>query len=360
MNVSLIIPAYNEQAVLPHLRSRVAAVLATLPEYEFEVLLVDDHSTDATPELIAEWARADARVRGVRLARNSGSHAAVRAGLAQCAGACAVVLAADLQDPPELLTGLLANWRTGGDIIWATRAQRRGVGLFGRWSSRFYWSVMRHIALPETPPHGADVVLLDRKVINALTPVTEKNTSLLALLAWMGFRQQHVPYVKAPRAAGRSGWTLAKRCKLAVDSVVSFSTLPIRLTWWCGSAFLAAAVVWAIALLGGWRPLGGADALIIGLLLVGFGLLLTFVGALGEYVWRAYDETRGRPMYLIERFIGSQVSGFVPVDPLQEVPCDAYGAVHGPENAIPTARVPDHAGPATRLRQRHVHAGADG
>jgi dolichol-phosphate mannosyltransferase len=360
MRVSLVIPAYNEEAVLPRLRARLTAVAATLPEFDFEIILVDDHSADSTPQLLEEWAAADSRVRGLRLARNSGSHAAVAAGLSRCSGDCAVVLAADLQDPPELLVELLAKWREGFDVVWAVRAGRRGVSWLARACSHVYWTMMRRIVLAETPPQGADVVLLDRKVIEAVTAIGEKNTSLLGLLVWLGFRQAHVPYVKAERAAGQSRWTLAKRCRLAIDSVVSFSALPIRMTWLCGLVLLCAALVWAAVWTAGLAPAAGADAAIIGLLLLGFGVLLTFLGALGEYVWRAYDEVRRRPAYLIERVIAAPESRFVPAAAPREVVADANRSVSGFEGAVPAARSRDSAGAATGVRELHVHAGTDG
>ncbi|MBP7745302.1 MAG: glycosyltransferase family 2 protein [Phycisphaerae bacterium] len=315
MRVSVVIPAYNEADTLPLLRGRMTAVMDALHAYDFELVLVDDHSADATPERIAEWAALDGRVRGVRFARNCGSHAAAAAGLARCTGDCAVLMAADLQDPPELLAELLAPWRDGYDVVWAARAGRRGIGWRERLCSRAYWALMRFIAASDAPAEGADVVLLDRKVIDALNAIGEKHTSLLALVTWLGFRQKHISYVKEARAAGASGWTFTKRLKLAIDSVVSFSALPIRLTWLCGLLFLAADALWITAVLGGWLTglwyVSAAIAAIISLLLLGFGVLLTFLGAAGEYLWRAYDEVRGRPRYVIERVLEPADSRFV-------------------------------------------------
>ena len=174
---------------------------------------------------------------------------------------------------------------------------------------------MRVVAARNAPAEGAGVVLLDRKVIDALNAIGEKHTSLLALVTWLGFRQKHISYVKEARAAGASGWTFTKRLKLAIDSVVSFSALPIRLTWLCGLLFLAADALWITAVLGGWLTglwyVSAAITAIIGLLLLGFGVLLTFLGAAGEYLWRAYDEVRGRPRYVIERVLEPADSRFV-------------------------------------------------
>jgi glycosyltransferase involved in cell wall biosynthesis len=360
MRISVVIPAFNEAATLPRLRARLTAVAEKLSEHEFEFVLVDDHSADATPVLIEEWTRADPRVRGLRLARNSGSHAAVAAGLARCTGDCAAVLAADLQDPPELLERLLAKRRAGFDIVWAVRVGRRGGTWLDRACSRLYWSTMRRIVLPDTPEQGADVVLLDRRVVDALTAIGEKNTSLLSLVVWLGFRQTSIAYVKCERTAGRSGWTWAKRCQLAIDSIVSFSTLPLRLTWLCGLLFLAATVAWvAVVALGG-LAVGPADAAIIGLLLLGFGVLLTFLGALGEYVWRVHDQVRGRPAYVVERLIGSVASRFVPTAAVREVTLDAIHPTGGLEGPVPATCGGDHPRASAGVRKLHVHAGAGG
>ena len=179
--VSVVIPAYNEQAALPLLRSRLTRVIDHVPDYAFEILIVDDHSTDATTALLEEWAAAEPRLRSIRLAHNCGSHVASTAGLLHCTGRCAILMAADLEDPPELIPQLLARWRAGHDVVWAIRAGGRGVSWHVRLISRLYWSLMRRIAVPQTPPHGADAVLLDRRVLNALRQVSEKNTSLISL-----------------------------------------------------------------------------------------------------------------------------------------------------------------------------------
>jgi dolichol-phosphate mannosyltransferase len=230
------------------------------------------------------------------------------AGLAQCTADCAVIMAADLQDPPELAAQLVERWQAGHDVVWGVRAARQGEHWQTRVASRAYWALMRAIMGPQTPAAGADVVLLGRPVIDALNAAPEKNTSLLALIQWLGFRQTHVSYVKAPRAGGRSGWTLSKRVKLALDSVLSFSSAPIRLTWLAGIVWLAAAALWTLTCLIGWLAGGVASpllALLLSVVLAGVGSLLVGLGLVGEYVWRAYDSARGRPRFVIERYLGT-------------------------------------------------------
>lgn len=319
MNVSLVIPAFNEEETLPLLRAQLSPVLDALPDYEFEIVIVDDHSRDDTPGAIERWARDDRRVRGIRLARNSGTHIAAAAGLEYCTGSCAILMSADLEDPPELIGTLLERWRAGHDVVWGERAATRGGSLFERVTSRVYWGLMRTLAFSDGHERGADVGLFDRKVIHALSQAREKNTSILSLIMWLGFRQTEIRYTKHQRVAGQSKWTLAKKVKLLIDSVVSFSSVPIRLTWITGALFLAAGAGWTLvasiaAALGVWTVSLVMTAL-LSVLLIGFGSTLTFMGILGEYLWRTFDEARSRPRYVIERVFGAAPSGFVPDNP---------------------------------------------
>jgi len=301
--ISLIIPAYNEEASLPLLRKAIEAFLETR-EDSYEIVVVDDHSSDRTPELVRQWARDDPRVHLVRLSRNCGSHAALHAGLAYGRGQAAVFLAADLQDPPQVIADLVARWREGSDVVWAVRTAREGEKMSVKLFSRLYYSLLRRLALSEMPPQGADFFLLDRKVIDPYLQIPEKNTSVIAMLLWMGFRQSFVPYVKQARAAGTSKWTLSKKLKLFVDSIVSFSFAPIRAMSIAGALFalggfgFAAAVVLGRIL--GYVVAGTGYAAIMTVLLIGLGLIMLMLGVMGEYLWRAYDEARGRPRYLIE------------------------------------------------------------
>ncbi len=301
--LSVITAFLNEEANLPRLRRHLVDGSARVA-VTTEIILVDDHSTDGSGELAIQWAKEDSRVRYLRLARNSGSHAAFSAGLGQCRGDCAILMAADLQDPPELIPDLVAKWREGYDVVWAVRARREGE----RWTTRlcaaiYYW-LMRRLALPDMPPKGADFFLVDRKVIDAYNRIQEKHTSLLAMIRWMGFRQTSIEYVKQARHGGKSKWTFGKKLKLFIDSIVSFSYLPIRLMSLLGflmalCGFLYAGVV-VISRLAGTVLAGTGFAALMTVLLVGQGMILMMLGVLGEYLWRTYDEARGRPRYIIE------------------------------------------------------------
>ena len=306
LRLSIITPAFNEARSIPALHERLSAVLSDL-NVQWDWIVVDDHSRDGTWTVLQELAAREPRLKAIRLARNSGSHAAFACGLQQARGDCAVVLAADLQDPPETLPALLDKWRAGAKIVWAVREGREGESAATMGFARLYYGIMRRfVGISEMPATGADFFLLDRRVIDVLNVFKESNVSLLALLTWMGFRQDRIFYVKQARQHGRSGWNLEKKLKLVVDSVTSFTYKPIRFMSYAGfivamAGFFYALVVVVNALVG--KPSPGWSSLMIVLLLVG-GLQMLMMGVLGEYVWRALDEARGRPRFIVEDEIG--------------------------------------------------------
>ena len=303
MKLSLLTPAFNEAANLPALYERLVETMRAIGG-EWEWVVVDDHSRDETFTVIEALALRDARVRGFRLARNSGSHVAIMCGLHQADGDAAVMIAADLQDPPETLATMVGRWRQGAQVVWATRRSQSGDRSHQRFAALYYW-IMRHlVGMKEMPARGADFFLIDRVVLEAFRRFPERNVSVLALITWLGFRQEYVEYDKQPRQAGQSGWTLSRKIKLVVDSITSFSDFPIRLCTYAGLALIAGSLVllaWSIALL----PELGGGVLFLLFLIVGLaGLQLVAVGVVGEYVWRGLDESRRRPPYLIEAVAG--------------------------------------------------------
>ena len=306
VRLSVITPAFNEARSIPALHERLAAVLSGL-DVQWDWIVVDDHSRDGTWAALQELAAREPRLKAIRLARNSGSHAAFACGLLHARGDCAAVLAADLQDPPETLPALLEKWRAGAKIVWAVREGREGESAATKGFARLYYGIMRRfVGISEMPATGADFFLLDRRVIDVLNVFKEANVSLLALLTWMGFRQDRISYVKQARQHGQSGWSMEKKLKLVVDSVTSFTYKPIRFMSYAGfivalAGFFYALVVVVNALSG--KPSPGWSSLMIVLLLVG-GLQMLMMGVLGEYVWRALDEARNRPRFIVEDEIG--------------------------------------------------------
>lgn len=301
-SISIVTPAFNEAANLPVLYERLVTVMAGLGR-TWEWIVVDDHSRDNTFAVIRGISAGDARVHGIRLARNSGSHLALSCGLKVARGECAIVLAADLQDPPETVGELLERWEAGAQVVWAVRAKREGVKAHMVMFARIYYWTMRHvIGLKEMPGTGADFFLMDRRVIDVFSEFREANVSVLALITWMGFRQDHIYYVKKARLYGTTGWTWKKIFKLTVDSITSFSYVPIRIMSYTGILLGCLGLIYgawqAIRALSGWPTAPWAPVL-TAILLVG-GLQFLSMGILGEYVWRALDEARQRPRFLVE------------------------------------------------------------
>ena len=304
--LTVITPAFNEAESLQALHRRLDQVLAS-QEQDWEWIVVDDHSADNTFDVVNNLSQADSRVRVIRFARNYGSHTAIACGLHHALGDCAVVMAADLQDPPETLPQLLSAWKAGAKVVWAVRNKRKGESAGTLTFSRLYYFLMRRVVgLKDMPASGADFLLVDRLVIDAFTKFNESNVSIFALITWMGFRQSFITYDKQARVKGKSGWSLEKKLKLVVDSVTSFTYLPIRFMSSAGSIVAVLGVLYgtflAISALRGSAPHGWSYLMAVALILGGVQMMM--MGMLGEYVWRAFDESRHRPRYLIEAAAG--------------------------------------------------------
>lgn len=304
--LSVVVAAYNEEGNLPLLRQRIANLDWAGLGLKAELVFVDDHSSDRTPRILEGFAAGDRAVKVLRFSRNFGSHRAFAAGLEHCSGDAAVLLAADLQDPPETIPLLVERWRAGAKVVWAVREERRGESALTRLFSRLYYWLMRRFSDVQPPRRGADFLLVDRQVIEALRSAPERHSSLLALILWMGFDQAEVAYVKAARFQGRSKWTVRKKLKLAVDSFVSFSYAPVRAMSAIGIAFALAGFLYAVFIIARSHfqrvPVPGWASLMCVLLVVS-GVQLAMLGVLGEYLWRTLDESRGRPRYILEKRI---------------------------------------------------------
>jgi polyisoprenyl-phosphate glycosyltransferase len=300
--LSVVTPAYNEAENLLVLYQRLSRTLEKL-NLEWEWILVDDHSTDNTFAIITELAKTDFRIHGFRFARNFGSHKAITCGVHQARGNCVIVMAADLQDPPETMPALLEKWQAGAQVVWAVRQSREGENPSRIGVSRIYYFLMRRIAgIKEMPASGADFFLMDRIVVDAFRQFKESNVSILALILWMGFRQDFIAYDKQSRQYGRSGWSLEKKLKLAVDSITSFTYIPIRFMAYFGFVVAFLGLVYTgVIILNALRgnPVQGWSSLMLVVLVIG-GMQMFMMGILGEYLWRALDESRRRPPYLIE------------------------------------------------------------
>jgi polyisoprenyl-phosphate glycosyltransferase len=301
--ISILTPAFNETVNLEALHARLTQTMAQLGE-EWEWLIVDDHSRDDTFAVIQRLAVTDARVRGIRLARNRGSHVAITCGLHHVRGDAAVMMASDLQDPPETLAALLEKWRSGAQVVWATRREQPGAQTHAGFASIYYWIMRNIVGMKEIPARGADFFLVDRVVIDAFRRCDEQHVSVFALITWLGFRHEFIEYDKQPRVAGRSGWTIARKIKLVVDSITAFSDAPIQACWLGGAALMALGLVTIVVGLVVFESLQAAVVVLLGAMAGCTGLVLCALAMLGEYVWRALDQSRRRPLYLIEATAG--------------------------------------------------------
>jgi dolichol-phosphate mannosyltransferase len=303
MTLSIVTPAFNESGNLELLYARLKDVLERL-QLEWEWVVVDDHSRDETFATLERLALVDRRVRALRLARNAGSHVAITCGLHHVQGDAAIVLAADLQDPPETIPALLEAWRGGAQVVWAARRVQPGERSYAGFAALYYRIMRRLPGLEAMPPRGADFFLVDRAVVEAFRRFAERNISVLALITSLGFRQVQIDYDKQVRLHGASGWTLRRKVALVVDSVTAFSALPMRVCAGAGAGLMLVGLVLGVAGLVLLPSLGGGVLVLLALIVGLAGGQLLALGLLGEYVWRALEESRRRPQYLIERIAG--------------------------------------------------------
>jgi dolichol-phosphate mannosyltransferase len=302
--LSLVIPCYNEAIGIPALISRLLEMKKGLEGVaDVEFIFIDDHSTDETPKLLKQIATEHSFVKFIRLSRNSGSHVAIIAGMSHANGDAAVFLAADLQDPPEMIAQMFEKWQEGFDVVWAVRTERPGISKISLFLSNSFYYLLNRMTNMKFPSMGADFALIDRRVMKGLVSSAGSKPSLVALIVWLGFKQVELPYVKEERQFGTSKWTLSKKLNAFADAFVGFSYLPMRFMSLLGFAaafcgFLYAVFVMIMRFIVG-DPIEGWASLMVVILIIG-GLQMLMLGVLGEYLWRNLEESRKRPLFLIE------------------------------------------------------------
>jgi polyisoprenyl-phosphate glycosyltransferase len=301
--LSIVIPVFNEEAAIPVLVARLQEILDQLAPLEVEILLMDDHSSDRSAEMLRDLNRRDPRFRYARLAKNSGSHIAILAGLAEARGESAVFLAADLQDPPELIPRMLDLWRAGNQVVWAVREEREGVSKFDVFLSNAFYRLLNLMGEVNLPPRGSDFALLDQKVIDALLKSTGSHPSVIGEIARLGFSQAEIKYTKEQRVAGTTKWTLSRKLKAFADAFVLFSYMPLRIMSYlgmlCSLTGFAYALLVIILRLRNSTPVQGWSSLMVVVLVLG-GVQMMMLGVLGEYLWRTLEAARRRPVYFLE------------------------------------------------------------
>ncbi len=316
--LSVVVPAYNEAASLPALHRRLAAVMARLGSWE--VVYVNDGSHDATLQRLCELQAADPHVAVVNLSRNFGKEVAMTAGLEHARGAAVIVIDADLQDPPELIPELVAAWRLGFDVAYAQRTARDGESWLKQTTAELFYRLMQCLGPVRLPRDTGDFRLMSRRVVDAVLGLREQHRFMKGLFAWVGFPSTAVPYHRAPRHAGRTAWTWWRLWNFAIEGITSFTVMPLKLATYIGLLTAASSMVFALqvivrTLIFG-NKVAGYPSLMTIVLFLG-GVQLMTLGVMGEYLGRIFNETKNRPLYVLERVLPSRLSA--PARMLEEV-----------------------------------------
>ena len=305
---SFVVPIYNEEATIPELYRRISSIMDRM-DGPVELIFINDGSRDRSLALLRELQQRDTRVCYLSLARNFGHQIAVTAGLNFTRGQVVVILDADLQDPPELIPDMVEKWRQGYQVVYAQRTQRHHESWFKRFTAYAFYRILKQLADVEIPTDTGDFCLLDRQVVDVLNAMPERNRYIRGLRSWVGFRQTAILFERNPRFAGEVKYTFRKSWGLAVNGLVSFSKVPLRISTYIGLFSAAIALCMAILVLY-WRffapgsPLTGYAAIIVAIFFLG-AVQLVSIGILGEYIGRIYEEIKGRPLYTL-----AEVQGF--------------------------------------------------
>jgi dolichol-phosphate mannosyltransferase len=308
---SLIIPIYNEEETIPELYRRVSDIMDSLDD-SVELILINDGSGDRSLKLMRELQERDARVCYISFARNFGHQAAVTAGLNFARGQVIVVLDADLQDPPELIPKMIESWQAGYHVVYAQRTKRKKESWFKRLTAYVFYRLLQQLADVDIPADTGDFCLMDRQVVDVLNSMPERNRYIRGLRAWIGFRQTAVKFERDPRFAGEVKYTFKKSLALAINSLVSFSKIPLRLSTYLGLFSALIALFMALLVLY-WRlqqpesPVTGLATILIAVFFLGSVQLIS-IGILGEYIGRIYEEVKGRPAYTIAEIAGLEIN----------------------------------------------------
>jgi dolichol-phosphate mannosyltransferase len=310
MKISVIVPVYNEGESVRYAYEAIANVLQTqIPQWEYEILFVDDGSQDDSFVHLTELCRQHPQARAIKFVVNCGSHMAIRAGLENASGDVACFIACDLQDPPELIPQMLEKLVSPVQVVWAVRRSRKDSRSSQMFSKAFY-GLVRLLVAKNFPPSGSSMFLLGPDALKAVRLFKERNLTLEGLFTVMGFRQAYIPYDRQERKFGKSKWSMAKRLKLFADFFVGYSYSPIRLMSYLGMLVAGLGFLYALVVLINriffYNPIQGYPSLIVVVLVLG-GVQMIMLGITGEYVWRTLDEVRGRPRYMVEAMLNEHL-----------------------------------------------------
>ncbi len=303
--ISLLIPVYNEQEVLRHLYERLNKLAGEVPHYDFEFLFINDGSRDNTLEMIKKYAETDARIAYVNLSRNFGKETAMIAGLDHVTGDATVIIDADLQDPPELVPRMITYWEEGYDDVYAKRKSRAGESWFKKITSEVFYKVLQKSTSIPIQQDTGDFRLLSKRCVEALTQFRESQRYTKGMFSWIGYKKKEILYDRDPRAAGETKWNYSKLTNFAIDGITSFTTAPLRISSVFGILVSLAAFIYILYLVVRTMffgtDLAGYPSMMAVILFLG-GIQLLSLGVIGEYIGRIFNETKNRPLYLVEEY----------------------------------------------------------
>ena len=307
--ISIIIPAYNEEEALPALMERITKFAYDTKDYDFEFLFVNDGSKDRTIELIKEYREKDKRVCYVDFARNFGKETAMKAGIDYATGDAVVFLDADLQDPPEVITEMIKYWEEGYDDVYAQRNSRKGETWMKKFTSKMYYKVLQDLTNVPIQKDTGDFRLLDRRCVNALKVMKESQRNSKSMFSWIGYKKKAIFYDRDPRVAGKTKWNYSKLINLAIDGITSFTTSPLRISTFIAiPTFLVLFVYFIYVVAKSFivhQPIQAFQATIL-LILFFSGIQIMLFGIVGEYLGRIFNETKNRPLYLVNEYNGEK------------------------------------------------------
>ena len=302
--VSIVIPAFNEEAGLSRISEKLIEVFETLPAYNYELLFIDDGSDDTTLEVLGKLNVQNPKIQYLSFSRNFGHQVAVKAGLDHARGDCVISMDADLQHPPELIVDLLAKWQEGYDIVYTIRKDDKELGILKRLTSHMYYRMINTLSDIKIKEGTADFRLLDRSVVNIIRNMEENHLFLRGMIKWLGFRQCGISYTPGKRESGETKYTVRKMFSLAIEGITSFSIRPLRLATWIGIIASSIGFLYGLLALYGYLftdwNITGWTSLIIAVIFLG-GLQLITLGIIGEYIGKLFMQVKGRPNYIIKK-----------------------------------------------------------
>lgn len=307
--ITILIPAYNEQEALPFLYERVSKIMNEMNNYEFELLFVNDGSKDNTIKEIKELREKDSRISYVDFSRNFGKEIAMIAGLDYATGDCVIIMDADLQDPPELIPQMVELWEQGYDDVYAKRKSRAGETWLKKFTSKMYYRVLQSLTKVEIQKDTGDFRLLDKRCVNALKKMRETGRCSKSMFSWIGYNKKEILYDRDPRIAGKTKWNYKKLIDLAIDGITSFTTSPLRISTYLSiPTFLALFVYFIYVIVKAVVTHTAIQAFqaIILLILFFSGVQIILIGIMGEYLGRIFNESKNRPLYLVNEYNGEK------------------------------------------------------